>query len=157
MKDPLSTTHPELAEQWHPTKNDELTPDDVVAGSNKKAWWNRHTVYSFDHIAINDNVTACDMKKVRLNDEELDVAIFSLSLMGSNFTDYLQEAHRTLKLDGQLHIIEATSRFSNITQFRTNLETLGFAVISIQDLGQFTHIRALKTEQKPQAEIKLQF
>jgi superfamily II DNA or RNA helicase len=70
----------------------------------------RHTVYSFDHIAINNNVIACDMAHVPLNDEELDVAIFSLSLMGSNFTDYLREANRTLKLDGQLHIIEATSR-----------------------------------------------
>jgi superfamily II DNA or RNA helicase len=70
----------------------------------------RHTVYSFDHVAINNNVVACDMAHLPLNDEELDVAIFSLSLMGSNFTDYLREAHRTLKLDGQLHIIEATSR-----------------------------------------------
>ena len=39
MKDPLSTTHAQLAAQWHPTKNGQLTPDQVVAGSNKKAWW----------------------------------------------------------------------------------------------------------------------
>jgi hypothetical protein len=39
MKDPLSITHPQLATQWHPTKNGELTPAQVVAGSNKKAWW----------------------------------------------------------------------------------------------------------------------
>jgi Hypothetical methyltransferase len=26
-------------------------------------------VYSFDHVAINDKVTACDMKKVPLADE----------------------------------------------------------------------------------------
>ena len=39
MKDPLSITHPHLATQWHPTKNGELTPAQVVAGSNKKAWW----------------------------------------------------------------------------------------------------------------------
>jgi ribosomal RNA-processing protein 8 len=41
-------------------------------------------VYSFDHVAINDKVTACDMRKVPLVDEALDVAIFSLSLMGKN-------------------------------------------------------------------------
>ena len=35
----LSTTHPDLAEQWHPTKNGDLTTDNIVAGSNKKAWW----------------------------------------------------------------------------------------------------------------------
>jgi hypothetical protein len=117
----------------------------------------RHTVYSFDHLAINNNVVACDMAHVPLNDEELDVAIFSLSLMGSNFTDYLREAQRTIKLDGLLHIIEATSRFSNIAQFRSNLEALGFAVISIQPMGQFTHIRARKTERRPQAGLRLRF
>lgn len=35
----LSTTHPELANEWHPTLNKELTPRDVVAGSSKKTWW----------------------------------------------------------------------------------------------------------------------
>ena len=39
MKDPLSVTHPQLAAQWHPNKNGELMPDDVVAGSHKKVWW----------------------------------------------------------------------------------------------------------------------
>ena len=105
----------------------------------------RHTVYSFDHIAINDNAIACDMAHVPLDDETLDVAIFSLALMGSNFTNYLREAHRTLKLDGQLHIIESTSRFSDRGQFRTDLEALGFTVISIQDMWKFTHIRAIKS------------
>lgn len=35
----LATTHPKIAAQWHPTKNGTLTPYNVVAGSNKKAWW----------------------------------------------------------------------------------------------------------------------
>jgi hypothetical protein len=35
----LTTTHPDLAVQWHPTKNDSLTPHEVVAGCNKKVWW----------------------------------------------------------------------------------------------------------------------
>ena len=52
----------------------------------------RHTVHSFDHVAISDDVVACDMAHVPLEDETLDVAIFSLSLMGSNITDYLREA-----------------------------------------------------------------
>ncbi|XWK90534.1 MAG: helicase-related protein [Phormidium sp.] len=117
----------------------------------------RHTVYNFDHIAINNNVIACNMAHVPLNDEELDVAIFSLSLMGSNFTDYLKEAYRTLKLDGQLHIIEATSRFNDINQFRIDLEALGFTIISVQNMWKFTHIRAMKTERQPQAGVELKF
>lgn len=35
----MATTNPELAEEWHPTKNGFLKPTGVFAGSNKKAWW----------------------------------------------------------------------------------------------------------------------
>ena len=35
----LLEANPELAQQWHPTKNVLLTPNDVTHGSNKKAWW----------------------------------------------------------------------------------------------------------------------
>ena len=31
--------YPEVANQWHPTKNGGLTPDKVAPYSNKKAWW----------------------------------------------------------------------------------------------------------------------
>ncbi len=36
MKDPLSITHPQLAGQWHPTNNGEISPDIVKKGSKKK-------------------------------------------------------------------------------------------------------------------------
>ena len=35
----LGTTRPELAAEWHPSKNDGLTPQDVMAGTSKKVWW----------------------------------------------------------------------------------------------------------------------
>lgn len=35
----LATTHPELAAEWHPTKNNDLQPTDVSAGSGKRIWW----------------------------------------------------------------------------------------------------------------------
>ncbi len=35
----LATTHPEIAKEWHPTKNGNLTPQDVVHGTGKKVWW----------------------------------------------------------------------------------------------------------------------
>ena len=35
----LATTHPDLAKEWHPTKNGNLKPTDVVAGSARKVWW----------------------------------------------------------------------------------------------------------------------
>ena len=38
----LSTTHPEIASSWHPTKNNRLLPSMVTAGSSKKVWWKCH-------------------------------------------------------------------------------------------------------------------
>jgi len=35
----LAKLDPDLAAQWHPIKNGELTPEDVTQGSNEKAWW----------------------------------------------------------------------------------------------------------------------
>ncbi len=35
----LSIRYPELAKQWHPTKNDSLSPNMFLAKSNHKAWW----------------------------------------------------------------------------------------------------------------------
>lgn len=35
----LETVNKRLAREWHPTKNQPLTPRDVTAGSGKKIWW----------------------------------------------------------------------------------------------------------------------
>ena len=117
----------------------------------------QHIVYSFDHIAANDDVIACDMASVPLDDDSLDVAVFSLSLMGSNFLDYLREAHRTLKLDGQLHVIEATSRFTDRPAFIEGLRKLGFEIFSVEDKWKFTHIHMIKTERRPVTDFSLRF
>ena len=35
----LAETHPEVAKQWHPTKNGDLSPKDFTHGTHKKVWW----------------------------------------------------------------------------------------------------------------------
>jgi positive regulator of sigma E activity len=35
----LENNNPELAMEWHPTKNGSLTPSDVTPGADKKVWW----------------------------------------------------------------------------------------------------------------------
>src|SRR5690606_10538448 len=35
----LATVRPDLATQWHPTKNGGLTPNDVLAGTSRMVWW----------------------------------------------------------------------------------------------------------------------
>ena len=38
-KNDLATTHPDLAKEWHPTKNGNLAPEKVTYGCGKKIWW----------------------------------------------------------------------------------------------------------------------
>ena len=35
----LASTNPEIANEWHPTKNVDITPEQIVAGAHKKYWW----------------------------------------------------------------------------------------------------------------------
>ncbi|MCP5107355.1 MAG: zinc-ribbon domain-containing protein [bacterium] len=38
-KKAVSIAHPDLVKQWHPTKNGDLKPDKVTAGSDLEVWW----------------------------------------------------------------------------------------------------------------------
>ncbi|MEE6527664.1 hypothetical protein FKM82_029211, partial [Ascaphus truei] len=75
-----------------------LVVADFGCGDAQLARSVRNQVHSFDLVALNDQVTACDMAKVPLLDETVDVAVFCLSLMGKNIVEFLQEANRVLKL-----------------------------------------------------------
>ncbi len=44
----LATLFPEIAKEWHPTKNESLTPNDVTFASSKKVWW--QCLNQIDHI-----------------------------------------------------------------------------------------------------------
>ena len=106
----------------------------------------KHTVHSFDHHAFNSHVIACDVSKTPLNNKQLDVAVFSLSLMGSNIRDYIKEANRTLKIDGRLFIIEATSRFKDLQQFKRLIIQFGFDHLAVKEMGKFTQIKCDKVK-----------
>ncbi len=100
-------------------------------------------------------VTDCEYYELPSDDGELDIALFSFSLMGSNSTDYIKEGHRTLKLDGTLHIWESTSRFKDRDQFINDLKTLGFAGIDVEDEWKFTHITATKRTANPRQAVSI--
>ena len=62
----------------------------VLDGKNFK-------VFSFDLVAVNEYVTACDMANTHLFNNSVDIAVFCLSLMGSNLSQFIREANRVLK------------------------------------------------------------
>jgi SAM-dependent methyltransferase len=65
-------------------------------------------VHSFDLVARNDWVTSADMAHVPLPEGAVHAAVFSLSLMGVNYIDYIVEAHRVVAPGGRLLIAEVT-------------------------------------------------
>ena len=82
---------------------------DLLAVKKKKNK-NVFQVHSFDLVAPNELVTACDMADVPLENKSVDVCVFCLSLMGTNLADFIREAHRVLKDDGIVKIAEVRSR-----------------------------------------------
>ena len=66
----LATTNPELAKQWHPTKNGNLTTYDVTNGTAKKVWWkcdkgdDHEWETRITHRVSGSNCSICNGKKV---------------------------------------------------------------------------------------------
>lgn len=68
-------------------------------------------ISSFDLQSPSPLVTRADIAALPLADDSVDVAIFCLALMGTNWIDFVEEAFRVLHWKGELWIAEIKSRF----------------------------------------------
>ncbi len=68
-------------------------------------------ILSYDMQQPNKFVTVADVANLPLRNETVDVAIFCLALMGTNWIEFIEEAYRVLKWKGELWIAEIKSRF----------------------------------------------
>lgn len=71
----------------------------------------RLQVRSFDLQAPNKHITQADISNLPLADGSVDVAVFCLALMGTNWVDFIEEAYRVLRWKGELWVAEIKSRF----------------------------------------------
>jgi hypothetical protein len=107
-------------------------------------------VLAFDHVAIDDSVIACDIKDISqyVSDESVDVAMFSLALWGTNYRDYITEAHRVLNFGGMIHIAEPAKSYptQEDEQELINLITdSGFTIVGhIERRSKFIYITGIK-------------
>ena len=136
-------------------------------------------VHSFDLVSGgNPLITACDMANVPLPDNCVDVAVFSLALMGTNVADFIREAHRIMRRNGKLKIAEVRSRFestavsnfnsnkndskiqgevdeSSLTEFVNTMGKLGFVCKKMDRSNQmFVMFDFEKNGKQPEKEIK---
>ena len=115
-----------------------------------------HTVHSFDHVAINRSVVACDMANTPLDDATLDAAVFSLSLMGANIKDYIAEAYRTLKPGGQLLIYHPAKHHDRL-KFVEGLNHLGLAIVQHDEIYKWHYIWAIKQGRQENSSANVSF
>jgi hypothetical protein len=115
-----------------------------------------YTVYSYDHVAINPSVIACDMAHTPLDTAILDVAVYCLSLVGANVKDYLVEAYRTLKPSGQLLIYHPVENADRL-KFVHGLEKLGFAIVRQDQMEKWHYVWAIKRGRQADAAAEIGF
>ena len=106
---------------------------DLGCGDAQLAETVPQAVQSFDLVAANERVTACDIAHVPLPDGCLDACVFCLALMGVNYTEFLREAHRLLKKGGTLKIAEVASRFADVDEWVALLYAMGFDLVDRED------------------------
>ena len=71
-------------------------------------------VMSYDLQSPSPFVTKADVANLPLADGSVDVAIFCLALMGTNWIDFVEEAYRILHWKGELWVAEIKSRFGRV-------------------------------------------
>ena len=107
-------------------------------------------VISFDHIAIDENVIACDMSDVSkyLVDESVDVTVFSLALWGTNYKDYIKESYRVLNWGGYIYIAEPSKNYEteeDINSLINLLTETGFEIVGgVEKRNKFIYIKGSK-------------
>ena len=69
-------------------------------------------VLSYDLQSPSPLVTRADIANLPLDSDSVNVAVFCLALMGTNWLDFIEEAHRILHWKGELWVAEIKSRFA---------------------------------------------
>eukprot|EP00347_Sterkiella_histriomuscorum_P013626 403364001 len=113
-----------------------------------KAAGHKGKIFSFDAGKMSPHIIQCDIANVPMKNCQLDVAIFSLSLMGTNFPYFLKEANRVLKHGGKLFVAEVMSRFTDINEFVNKMQTdVGFQSLKVNKLKDFFYVMVFEKVQ----------
>lgn len=87
----------------------------ISHGLEKEKKKHKLQIHSFDLQSPSPLVTRADIANLPLADDSVDVAIFCLALMGTNWVDFIEEAFRILRWKGELWIAEIKSRFGRVS------------------------------------------
>ncbi len=83
------------------------------------------TIIGYDHVSYNGSIK-CDISNLPNEDESIKICVFSQSLMGSNWKEYLVEGLRVLEYNGEMIISESIERYDIVKNY---LEELNMKII----------------------------
>ncbi|XP_009799120.1 ribosomal RNA-processing protein 8 [Nicotiana tabacum] len=140
--------------KWLKDHSPSLVVADFGCGDGRLARSVKNKVWSLDLVANDPSVIACDMSNTPLLSLSVDVAVFCLSLMGTDYPSYIQEARRVLKPRGWLLIAEVKSRLDPNTggadpnKFLKAICELGFTIESKDFSNKMFALFYLKKKEK---------
>nr|MDJ0625130.1 hypothetical protein [Candidatus Caenarcaniphilales bacterium] len=107
-------------------------------------------IVDLDHVASSDSVMVGDISTMvdsgKIAQESADLAIFSLSLRGTNIGDNLIQCSMALKPDGKLLIGDHKNVFNKEEREKLvdSLLNLGFSRVSSEEVGDYFFLLAMK-------------
>ncbi|KAF2217980.1 hypothetical protein CERZMDRAFT_31831 [Cercospora zeae-maydis SCOH1-5] len=82
-------------------------------------------ILSYDLHSPSPLVTKADVANLPADDGSVDIAIFCLALMGTNWISFIEEAYRILHWKGELWIAEIKSRFGRVGKSKVVEHSVG--------------------------------
>ena len=94
----LQTLYPEIADQWHTTKNGNMTPQMVTPYSNKKVWWTVSLTLEDGSIILVDKYESVADKVKRVNPTQISTkytVIKGVNDLATFYPEIAKELHPT--------------------------------------------------------------
>jgi hypothetical protein len=73
----LAQVRPDIAKDWHPYKNEPLTPHDVVAGGSKRVWWTCKHGHEWQASIGSRVIAGSGCSKCSLQTSRIEIAVYS--------------------------------------------------------------------------------
>ena len=98
-----------------------------------------------DHYSEDPNVIKADIANLSeyINDNEVDITVFCLSLWGTNYLDYIKEAYRITSKRGFMYIVEPNDEF-DFDKLKEDIKQIGFNKINEVIRDKFTYLTFIK-------------
>lgn len=142
LEDPVDVIAKELNE-----RNDTNVIADLGCGLAKlsKIVKSPNKVISVDHYSEDPNVIKADIANLSeyINDNEVDITVFCLSLWGTNYLDYIKEAYRITAKRGFMYIVEPNDEF-DFDKLKEDIKQIGFNKINEVIRDKFTYLTFIK-------------